>query len=544
MFHANHSLSKLPCEPHCMNQISQWLETCTSIHPQCRPNLPAPYIELRMLHLSDSSETEAPGIRLAEGIEITERFAALSHCWGGVNHIMTTKSSLAERKDGISLSTLPKTFQDAVAICRFLGIKYLWIDSLCIIQDDEMDWEEESHKMGSVYHYAHLVISADAAKDSAVGCFTQRDVSSTLNSASNLGNESPPRLYARHAIEHAQYTTAYSGHEHRNPLEYRAWVLQEWLLGRRLLHFTRQEIVWDCKSGLDCECGGVILLEGHRAMKQNFSAGFEGGLRTRISASLRRPRGDDPTTLARLNVWLDVIEEYTMRRLTKSSDRMTAISGLASEIGSSDPGLGDYVCGFFQFRLAEQLLWSRSTIDDPPSRRSVPVLAPSWSWGSIHQPVDWEERSWLKPETAEQNLKTIASASIDTGNSHQFGQVVTGMLTIVAPTIAALLPNASRQNLEYGMCLLQFSKTPGQEQEEVLFSIDVDLSEELLRDGIEVVCVKIMDGYTKDEEGALCSCLILIRSAADERYLQRIGSDHNIPASWYSGAENQSIVIH
>ena len=481
-------------------------------------------------------------IRLVEGIELTARFAALSHCWGMGKHLITTKSSLAEHKKSIAMPSLPKTFQDAVAICRFLGIDYLWIDSLCIIQDDERDWEEESHKMGSVYQYAHLVISADTAADSSVGCFTRRDRSIALESASNDGHNSVVCLSARRAIQHAQYTNAFADHEYRDPLSYRAWVLQEWLLGRRVLHFTRQEIVWDCKTSFECECGGFERLASTPDTEADCSVNSMRGLRGEMARLLQRPRSQNTTMLARVRLWLDVVEEYTLRQLTKPSDRMIAISGLASEIGSSDPRLADYVCGFFRYRLVEQLLWTRCAVQQRPQRRSSRMVAPSWSWGSIHQPVTWDMRSWLEDGASEEEVKVVASVSVNTENDDQFGQVVTGLLTITAPSVFAVVPKEA--NLSYGQCKLQFEGGTVQRKEEIYFPIDVDLSEELDKGDLEVVCMKMLEMRPKSDEGLICGSLILIRSAAHVGCLQRIGSDNEeIPVEWYNEAETRTFVV-
>jgi hypothetical protein len=525
-----------------MAQIYEWLQDCISTHAQCRPYLPVPYTELRMLDLGRPSGSDMSSVRLVEGVQLTARFAALSHCWGVGKHLITTKSSLVKHKRNIPMPSLPKTFRDAVAICRSLGIYYCWIDSLCIIQDDEKDWEEESHKMGSVYQYAHLVLSADAAVDSSVGCFTRRDTYAAVQTDLADGRNPVVCLSARHAIQHAQYTSAFADHEYRDPLSYRAWVLQEWLLGRRVLHFTRHEIVWDCKASFKCECGGFERLASTPDTEMNYSVNSRRGLRGEMARFLQRPRSQNTTTLARVRLWLDVVEEFTMRQLTKPSDRMIAISGLASEIGSSDPGLGIYFCGFFRYRMVEQLLWTCYSIEERPQRRSSRTVAPSWSWGSIHQPVSWDKRSWLDDRASEEEVKVVASVSVDTGNGDQFGQSVTGLLTITAPSICAILPKEA--NLSYGQCTLRFDGGPVQGREEIFFPIDVDISDELDKGDLEVLCVKMLEISSKSDEGLICGSLILIRPAANVGYLQRIGADNNdIPEDWYHEAETRTVVV-
>jgi hypothetical protein len=101
----------------------------------------------------------------------------LSHCWGPAQLITTTANTIEQRKAGIPLEDLPQTFKDAVSLTRNLGIRYLWIDSLCIKQLDEEDWEAEASKMGSVYSHSYLNIAATSSAEGRGGCFKERLVS-------------------------------------------------------------------------------------------------------------------------------------------------------------------------------------------------------------------------------------------------------------------------------------------------------------------------------------------------------------------------------
>ncbi|PQE20746.1 heterokaryon incompatibility protein [Rutstroemia sp. NJR-2017a BBW] len=89
-------------------------------------------------------------------------YACLSYCWGTDldNNVKTLKANLKQHLDGILISVLPKTIQDAVLVCQRLGIRYLWVDALCIIQDDEEDWENESIQMCDIYSGSHITIAA------------------------------------------------------------------------------------------------------------------------------------------------------------------------------------------------------------------------------------------------------------------------------------------------------------------------------------------------------------------------------------------------
>jgi hypothetical protein len=155
-----------PSSDQCLRDISSWLNQCVAEHPQCPSNLSSP-LPTRILSVSEGS------IKLVEpNGEMKAPYVALSHCWGSGSIATTTLANFLSRKKDVTWRELSKTFQDAVKISRLLGIDYLWIDSLCIIQDSEADWERESARMASVYANAHLTIAASRSADGSGGCFS------------------------------------------------------------------------------------------------------------------------------------------------------------------------------------------------------------------------------------------------------------------------------------------------------------------------------------------------------------------------------------
>jgi hypothetical protein len=124
-----------------------------------------------LLPLIIAINSHIPKLLITEGCR--GHYVALSHCWGtlGKHPLRTTTDNLQEHISGISWSTLPKTFQDALKITRELGIDYIWIDSLCIVQDSEEDWRQESREMGLIYERARVTIAAAGAADSSPKCF-------------------------------------------------------------------------------------------------------------------------------------------------------------------------------------------------------------------------------------------------------------------------------------------------------------------------------------------------------------------------------------
>jgi hypothetical protein len=115
--------------------IKTWLNNCETGHPQCKLSLAVPRPRPRRL-VDVGSTTQSILPRVIEGYPKDAPYIALSHCWGDENVFKTERSSLQEMKTGLNWELLPKTFQDAITVTRRLGLQYVWIDSLCIIQDD------------------------------------------------------------------------------------------------------------------------------------------------------------------------------------------------------------------------------------------------------------------------------------------------------------------------------------------------------------------------------------------------------------------------
>lgn len=159
--------------------IKAWLDECCSNHDACiHGKLDETRFPTRILDLRSQPERGC-SIVLVDSISLnrqTSCYATLSHCWGTAEVIRTTRSTLARRQLCIQWSELPRTFQDAITIVRALGVGFLWIDSLCIVQDDELDWKRESARMASVYSNSFINIAATGASDSSGGCFWPRSI--------------------------------------------------------------------------------------------------------------------------------------------------------------------------------------------------------------------------------------------------------------------------------------------------------------------------------------------------------------------------------
>ncbi|KAJ2989381.1 hypothetical protein NUW58_g3494 [Xylaria curta] len=278
----------------------------------------------------------------------------------------------------VKVLNLPKTFEDAVEVTQRLGVRYLWIDSLCIIQDDTTDWAREAAVMYDVYKNAWCNLSATAARNSNGGLFWNRGrhslvgqlvVNTSEKSVSDSRRQATDSLAANpKALLLLEDDLVVSGVE-RSPLQGRAWVLQERFLSRRVLHFAENQIFWECNQKCACEMFPDGILNG---------ISYD-GLRTVM-----------PPGIPWIHVWTWAVRRYTERCHTYSSDKLPALSGIAKFFA---PKLGgSYLAGIWRYEeFARQLAWY---VDMEPSKLlSRPdYRAPTWSWASVDGAVRFPER--------------------------------------------------------------------------------------------------------------------------------------------------------
>jgi Heterokaryon incompatibility protein (HET) len=229
----------------CFELIKQWIETCIREHELCKASRDTPLPTL-VICVGSADSPQEPFLLESGGR--TGLYTTLSHCWGQNVVQKATKSNLEERKHAIPISTLNKTFRDAIEVTRWLGIEYLWIDSMCIIQDDDDDWTREASKMAMVYEGSMLTISATSARDGRDGFLGPRPVFGTrVESVRDelITNE----IYIRERPSHRAFEL---GHDdmHRlstdqaaYPALNRGWCHQERMLSPRVLHYTKWELV-------------------------------------------------------------------------------------------------------------------------------------------------------------------------------------------------------------------------------------------------------------------------------------------------------------
>ncbi|UKZ87466.1 uncharacterized protein TrAFT101_003262 [Trichoderma asperellum] len=363
----------------CVALMNSWMKECLSQHKMCHQPQSSMILPDRVL---DVRPGKNPRLILNQSAE-TGVYAALSHSWGGQVALQLRQKNLEDLRRDISLQGFPMTFRHAIEVCRALAIPFLWIDSLCIIQDSATDWAVQGSKMDAVYSNCQVVIAADGAHNSEKGFledpWRQIPVLKLVcpRPASDGGtpkaNKDEPQskfvdVYARKKgtgnmdvfMHHSRASN------YRSNLSSRGWILQESVLASRILHFTAEEITWECRSVSRCECRVNPHIFTHEMpMKYNLTR-----------------------ELDHKEHWAKLVQEFTCRDLTYPSDRLPAMAGIASHMHSRNPSI-EFHAGLWSDSFASSLLWF--CLDrgmnlhggKRKSRRVQPESAPTWSWASV-----------------------------------------------------------------------------------------------------------------------------------------------------------------
>ncbi|KAI0178818.1 HET-domain-containing protein [Hypoxylon sp. FL1284] len=345
--------------------MKSWISTCKNHHAACRLDASADWLPTRLIQIAES---EGLYVRLVETskhlnkhLEPPVQFMALSHMWGDVSilpPLRTLKSNYDDLQQEISMEELPQNFLDAVLVCRGLGIEYVWIDSLCIIQDSPEDWKHEAVTMHLVYKYAQATIVAAAAKSSRDG-FLVRNTSMTpavkVVHASETGKQVGRSLILYPTNEESETDFEYEGSEWNT----RGWTFQERYLSTRLIYFCRNVLQFECRTCKSSEEGETSLPGGRN--------------------NSLWPRTTMPTD-AWFKMWTNMLIRYTARKLTYGRDKLIAVRSIVNEMKDHVPGPYIDFAGVWQMNIHRELLWMPwGAIPTYPDE----YRAPSWCWASL-----------------------------------------------------------------------------------------------------------------------------------------------------------------
>ncbi|KAK5988524.1 hypothetical protein PT974_10007 [Cladobotryum mycophilum] len=339
--------------------LREWLQDCDDNHNGCKLRDNHNFWPKRVIFIGDPDK-----LTLCEKKPPGQDYVVLSHCWGNPTEeekrrFCTTPENYHSRLRGFGYNSLPKTFQNAIRVTRELGKQYLWIDAICIIQGHGGDWGSEARTMEDIFACAYCTIAASSAGGWADGFL----------------KPSPDSQYIKMHGNAERLTCAcdFDTDVDKGPLMKRAWVLQERVLSRRILHFAATHTYWECGDGVRCE-RFISLKPPYN--KQYFV------LDTNFPERLHKAGYFRAVEFVRL-----LFEGYSRSGLTLKSDRDTAIFSLVKRLGRVFGAEVRY--GIVRCFLSTLLLWKRTHGEKTDPIGYGERTMPSWSWMAYSGGIDF-----------------------------------------------------------------------------------------------------------------------------------------------------------
>lgn len=374
-----------------MRRIVQWVDNCNQNHPQCgriwskRNGLLHNFIPKRLIDVGQKGDSTVKVVE-AKANHISDKYMTLSHCWGQKKMFTLVEATEKQCKDGVALKELSKTFQESIKVVRDMGIKYIWIDSLCIVQDNQ-EFKVEGHTMHQVYRNSYCNLTAADSTGGDGGLFRERLAGEVIPlkvcapNSKLLGGGNwrvfPTDLWDRQLMSQHLFT--------------RAWVYQERVLSVRLVHFTSTQLMWECATLSACEGlpnGLPFSLDATSAGDRHWRDRLQYSDQLRYISPLSGSMDLSPETF-----WRSAVRTYTSCDITDPrKDKLKAIWGIAKLV--RDIFCERYAVGLFEANLHEQLAWK---VKDPSRAERLDKVGdqkiPSWSWASINgSPIEIADR--------------------------------------------------------------------------------------------------------------------------------------------------------
>ncbi|KAI8933211.1 hypothetical protein NX059_009846 [Plenodomus lindquistii] len=486
---------------------------CTTLDDTLRLRMKPPRTlpPKRLLWLHPSQEY----VQLFEtSAEYMYRYATLSYCWGGDQRVVTKTETIKSHQNGILVVTLPRTIRDAVRVTVVLGLEYLWVDALCIVQNDENDVAHEIARQADIYRTSTLTLLAGNAVNADSGFLQgQSRVKRHRITVKLPGTEDVMSTLILDLRDDIKV----------NPVAQRGWILQEFLLSPYVLHFSPDQVMIYCHGRLHYRRGDRRWDLTTTLLRRDWTAGIK------------------VATNAGYRDWNFLVKCYSTMHLSKSSDKLPAISAAAEALGGCFLDTSwlhkSYKAGLWKEHFPSNLLWERALGSNPMSRPAY--RAPSWSWASIEGPVDW-----MQSDEGCEHLVEILSCTTELAYSFApFGEVSNGQLCVRGPSRSVSsyktfsLGGDRRLNMHDAEHKIRLSCR--------LDAMEPDLEVETFKSGVSDL--SLLSVLRKD-----CSCYtdiygLVLSRRRNESTFRRVGvwghCLHGASLSWIAAFETTEITI-
>ncbi|KAF7539713.1 hypothetical protein G7054_g1936 [Neopestalotiopsis clavispora] len=409
-----------------------WLHECQTSHSTCQlkdlPQLPTRVIDV------GQDDLDVPRIVTSHGIKAS--YVALSLCWGGNIPVLLTTETIADFQKALPLSDLSQNFRDAIQITQKLGFRFLWIDSLCILQNSKSDWQLESRRMGHIYRDSTLSIYAAASDRSTAGilCQKTRQYGRLPKPAyialrprfHNLDKQRQLVKVSWLPPEEEDLKSIYS----HSPLYSRGWCLQESILAPRQLIYGERQLYWRCQARSQSADGAP---EGLRYPDINYTHFTSLILSDILAAPSPFDRAQSPAAdfvESVLQDYYHLVQAYSTRDLTYSSDKLPAFSGLARLLQPILPHGTPYLAGLWSTDIYRGLLWIPVHKRGRPYVAKTPFRAPSWSWAATDDAVEFDRLLKSIDQPSHLDMKLLESQIVLQNPEDGFGELMSAVMRV------------------------------------------------------------------------------------------------------------------
>jgi hypothetical protein len=329
-------------------------------------------------------------------------YAALSHCWQDSQPLQTMKQNLKDHMGRLVWNILPLAFRESFELVKALGIQYIWIDSLCIVQDDDDNWKTQAMRMASIYENAKITIALHQE---------EKNASSFPTTVAMVGSDANVQVN----VQLSQVPLKEEDIE-KTRLSSRGWCFQERLLSTRILHCLPSGIVFECNQGKACDC---MADEPHHHLDSEFKTLF----------TEEHMTGSN---------WRQLVTRFSQKSLTYQTDILPALSGITNRVREA----GRYYGGSWEKFMEYDLLWF-SALGLPGSQTDFPIrpdefIAPSFLWPSVKGHISFVD---LERDKRYEPTFSIMEISCMPKNYDPLGQLHSGMLVWHGQFIRATFVN-------------------------------------------------------------------------------------------------------